>query len=95
MPNQTLNNLPRAAFTEGDHKYDDHISYLPGQRLSACVCEGEDHPGPKHSDGTFVGRAAPEIDIFEAQINGDTFLGEVSQSGQFAVSLLLGWFELI
>lgn len=41
---------------------------LPGQRLSRCTCPGEDHPGPKHKDGTFVGRSAPEIDIFEAQV---------------------------
>lgn len=31
------------------------------------MCIGESHPGPTHSDGTFVGRSAPEIDIFEAQ----------------------------
>jgi beta-glucan synthesis-associated protein KRE6 len=35
-----------------------------------------------HSDGTYVGRAAPEIDIFEAQVANDE--GEVSQSGQWA-----------
>lgn len=29
---------------------------------------GESHPGPLHSNGTFVGRSAPEIDIFEAQV---------------------------
>jgi hypothetical protein len=34
-----------------------------------------------HSDGTFVGRSAPEIDIFEATIDGG--IGGVSQSGQW------------
>jgi len=58
------------------------LSYLPGQRLSRCTCEGESHPGPKHADGTYVGRAAPEIDIFEAQVSKEE--GEVSQSGQWA-----------
>lgn len=33
-----------------------------------CTCPGESHPGPKHSDGTFVGRSAPEIDVLEAQV---------------------------
>lgn len=38
-----------------------------------------------HKDGTFVGRSAPEIDIFEAQVDGEKG-GTVSQSGQWAVS---------
>jgi beta-glucan synthesis-associated protein KRE6 len=57
-------------------------SYLPGQRLSACTCPGEVHPGPKRSDGSFVGRAAPEVDVFEALANGG--FGQVSQSAQWA-----------
>lgn len=44
------------------------MSFLPGQRLSRCTCQGESHPGPVHSDGTYVGRSAPEIDVFEAQV---------------------------
>ena len=36
-----------------------------------------------HSDGTYVGRAAPEIDIFEAQVS-TTEGGHVSQSCQWA-----------
>lgn len=71
LPNQTLNGLPAAALTGGNTP-DGHLSYLPGQRLSRCTCDGENHPGPKHSDGTFVGRAAPEIDIFEAQVRSYT-----------------------
>jgi hypothetical protein len=55
---------------------------LPGQRLSACTCPGESHPGPQNSDGSFVGRSAPEIDLFEALIDGKR--GQVSQSAQWA-----------
>ncbi|KAJ3803416.1 beta-glucan synthesis-associated [Lentinula aff. detonsa] len=86
-PNQTHNNLPAAATVNGDPSADGALSYLPGQRLSRCTCPGESHPGPIHSDGSYVGRAAPEIDIFEAQIGTDfdgILTGEVSQSGQWA-----------
>jgi beta-glucanase (GH16 family) len=38
----------------------DGLSKLPGQRLSSCTCDGEDHPTPGR------GRGAPEIDIIEA-----------------------------
>ncbi|TEB35725.1 glucosidase [Coprinellus micaceus] len=83
-PNQTRNRLPYAATVDGDWAYDYALSYLPGQKLSRCTCDGEDHPGPKHADGTYVGRSAPEIDVFEAQIGGDPPRGQVSQSAQFA-----------
>ncbi|RDB19924.1 Beta-glucan synthesis-associated protein KRE6 [Hypsizygus marmoreus] len=83
-PNQTLNGLPYAATIDGDRSYNDALSVLPGQRLSRCTCDGESHPGPKHSDGTYVGRAAPEIDMFEAQVTGHPKRGQVSQSAQFA-----------
>ena len=56
------------------------LSYLPGQRLSACTCPGEDHPGPDVS----VGRSAPEIDLIEAQLRLDIERGQVSQSFQIA-----------
>ena len=85
-PNQTLNGLPNAAVTDGDPAYGGALSYLPGQRLSRCTCDGEDHPGPKHADGTYVGRSAPEIDILEAQMGGTPLVGQVSQSAQWAVS---------
>jgi len=52
----------------GDRSAGGALSYLPGQRLSRCTCVGESHPGPVHADGTYVGRSAPEIDIFEAQV---------------------------
>jgi len=81
-PNQTVNNLPEAATINGDQSANGALSYLPGQRLSRCTCPGESHPGPVHSDGTYVGRSAPEIDIFEAQISDGK--GQVSQSGQWA-----------
>ncbi|KAJ6506804.1 glycoside hydrolase family 16 protein [Mycena sanguinolenta] len=100
LPNQTLNNGPPAALTSGAGDADTppfgELSYLPGQRLSRCTCKGESHPGPIHaSDGTYVGRSAPEIDIFgkllfaPAQIGGSgtddsPFVGQVSQSCQWA-----------
>ncbi|KIY69736.1 glycoside hydrolase family 16 protein [Cylindrobasidium torrendii FP15055 ss-10] len=82
-PNQTLNGLPEAALTSGNENVNGELSYLPGQRLSRCTCPGESHPGPMHKDGTYVGRSAPEIDIFEAQVSEETG-GEVSQSGQWS-----------
>ncbi|KAH8835015.1 beta-glucan synthesis-associated protein [Flagelloscypha sp. PMI_526] len=81
-PNQTHNGLPVTALSGGDPSANDELSYLPGQRLSRCTCPGEEHPGPMHSDGTYVGRAAPEIDFFEAQVGDGQ--GHVSQSGQWA-----------
>jgi hypothetical protein len=57
-------------------------SMLPGQRLSACTCPGESHPGPQRQDGSYVGRSAPEIDLFEALVSGKR--GQVSQSAQWA-----------
>ncbi|KAF7320569.1 GH16 domain-containing protein [Mycena chlorophos] len=84
LPNQTLPDLsgPAAALDTGSNN--GILSYLPGQRLSRCTCKGESHPGPVHSeDGSYVGRSAPEIDMFEAQIE-DTNIGRVSQSAQWA-----------
>ncbi|PBL03078.1 glycoside hydrolase family 16 protein [Armillaria gallica] len=81
-PNQTINNEPTVALTSGYSSSNYELSYLPGQRLSRCTCDGESHPGPKHSDGTYVGRSAPEIDVFEAQVSEE--IGQVSQSGQWA-----------
>ena len=80
FPNQTRqDNTPAAALT-GNANGDGPISYLPGQRLSACTCPGSDHPGPTYS----TARSAPEIDILEAQINTDFRRGQVSQSMQTA-----------
>ncbi|KAH9996454.1 glycoside hydrolase family 16 protein [Russula vinacea] len=88
LPNQTQNGLPEAATVDGDPFNGNVLSYLQGQRLSRCTCAGSSHPGPMHSDGSFVGRSAPEIDIFEATIQPDpntkVLTGQVSQSCQFA-----------
>ncbi|KAF8893333.1 glycoside hydrolase family 16 protein [Infundibulicybe gibba] len=84
VANQTVGGLPQAATVNGDEGKGGALSWLPGQRLSRCTCRGEDHPGPIHPDGTFVGRSAPEIDIFEAQINEKTLIAQVSQSAQWA-----------
>ena len=61
-----------------DKHYTRSISFLAGQKLSACTCPGDDHPGPRND----VGRAAPEIDVFEAQVSDKTMT--VSQSCQMA-----------
>jgi Beta-glucan synthesis-associated protein (SKN1). len=73
-PNQTHNGFPLPATINGDPSANYALSFLPGQRLSRCTCHGESHPGPTHSDGTYVGRSAPEIDMFEAQVNEISFV---------------------
>lgn len=83
LPNQTYDGQPELAAMGGSKGKP--LSYLPGQRLSACTCgDDADHPGPRNNDGSYVGRNVPEIDIFEAQTSGETGLGQVSQSAQFA-----------
>ncbi|EIW76863.1 glycoside hydrolase family 16 protein [Coniophora puteana RWD-64-598 SS2] len=84
LPNQTFPGTakPEAATKNGDPAHGGVLSYLPGQRLSACTCSGESHPGPVHQNGQSVGRSAPEIDIFEATV--DFGVGKVSQSAQIA-----------
>ncbi|KAK5453413.1 beta-glucan synthesis-associated protein [Exophiala xenobiotica] len=60
----------------------DGINYLPGMRLPACTCSGEDHPSPGKS------RSSPEIDALEATVGTLDALGNeigmVSQSFQVA-----------
>ncbi|TFK77251.1 beta-glucan synthesis-associated [Pluteus cervinus] len=93
-PNQTLNGGPAAALTGGDPTENGALSFLPGQRLSRCTCAGEPHPGPVHSDGSFVGRSAPEIDVLEAQVTGAPLTGQVSQSAQWApFNAQYAWFN--
>ncbi|KAF8882485.1 beta-glucan synthesis-associated [Mucidula mucida] len=72
VSNQTVEGQPLIA---------EDLSFLPGQKLLRCTCPGEPHPGPMHSDKTFVEQAAPEIDIFEAQVSNER--GHVSQSAQW------------
>ncbi|KAJ7229413.1 beta-glucan synthesis-associated protein-domain-containing protein [Mycena haematopus] len=85
FPNQTLadGSGPAAAIDSeaSQAKYDNKLSWLSGQKLSACSCPGSDHPGPDVS----VGRGAPEIDILEAEKDKVNAEGQVvSQSAQFA-----------
>ncbi|KAF9481165.1 glycoside hydrolase family 16 protein [Pholiota conissans] len=84
LANQTYpgTKTPLAAVQNGDPSHGNELSFLPGQRLSACTCKGESHPGPVRSDGSYVGRAAPEIDVFEAIVNDG--VGEASLSAQWA-----------
>lgn len=56
------------------------FSFMPGQRLSACTCPGEDHPGPRLSDGSFAGRGGPEIDIFELSNSKHRSRNEIQDS---------------
>lgn len=73
---------PAAALTSGSGATG-VLSFLPGQKLSACTCAKEDHPGPNVK----VGRGSPEIDLIEAQVTtpkGATAIGQASQSAQFA-----------
>lgn len=88
LPNQTfVNGTPTSDQIGGavgfnkKHGYNS-LSFLAGQKLSACTCPDDDHPGPLYSNGTRRGRSAPEIDVFEAQSTGAEI--EVSQSGQWA-----------
>ncbi|CAD6945187.1 hypothetical protein CF336_g418 [Tilletia laevis] len=44
------------------------LSFLPGQKLSRCTCStSTDHPGPKHGDGSWMGRGASELDYYRNQ----------------------------
>lgn len=59
------------------------LSFLPGQKLSRCTCKGDDHPGPwDDKKNQYVGRAAPEIDLFEVQAGQNGI--SLSQSCQMA-----------
>lgn len=83
LPNQTFGDLPEVALTGNDKYHEGRLSFLSGQRLSRCTCSNDpNHPGPQRSDGTFYGRSAPEIDLFEAIVDLATQTGQVSQSCQ-------------
>lgn len=58
----------------------DGVNHLPGMRLPACTCDGEDHPSPG------VSRSAPEIDAIEASVGPGPSgnVGSASQSFQVA-----------
>ncbi|KPV74637.1 glycoside hydrolase family 16 protein [Rhodotorula graminis WP1] len=87
LPNQTYPDQsgPDAARHSGLRDYGGSLSYLPGQRMSACTCEGEDHPGPSVN----VGRGAPEIDVTGASQSRSTrarraIVAHLFPSSQFA-----------
>ncbi|KAF2768172.1 beta-glucan synthesis-associated [Teratosphaeria nubilosa] len=66
----------------------DGLNMLPGMRLPACTCEGQDHPTPGTS------RSAPEIDALEASVRYlvppiGAAIGTASQSYQ------IGPFDLL
>ncbi|KAE8222770.1 hypothetical protein CF326_g8312 [Tilletia indica] len=69
MPNQTYmangTGGPLAAEITGAYPDTEGLglSHLPGQKLSRCTCVSyTDHPGPKHEDGSWMGRGASELD---------------------------------
>jgi hypothetical protein len=71
-PGSSTIGVPEIATTSGVEwaPFNGSLSYLSGQRLSACTCPNDkSHPGPKKADGTFTGRSAPEIDLIEAQVS--------------------------
>jgi len=79
LPNQTAKDGTPAAAATGSPKGTE-LSFLPGQKLSACTCPGSDHPGPS----TNKGRGVPEIDVLETQIDTSVMRAQVSQSFQTA-----------
>ncbi|TNY23923.1 beta-glucan synthesis-associated protein-domain-containing protein [Rhodotorula diobovata] len=84
LPNQTWPNGtdPVAAKESGSRDYGGELSWLSGQRFSACTCEvdRDEHPGPDVA----VGRGAPEIDALEGSIWRTGDRGSASQSTQVA-----------
>ncbi|GAA5976460.1 hypothetical protein JCM10908_005507 [Rhodotorula pacifica] len=84
LPNQTWPNGtdPHDAKHSGSSDYGGELSYLVGQRMSACTCpaDASEHPGPSVN----VGRGAPEIDVLEGQVAQNGKQGWASQSIQFA-----------
>ncbi|CAD6920042.1 unnamed protein product [Tilletia controversa] len=88
MPHQTYGpngtGGPWAAEQTGAHPewQGPALSYLPGQKLSRCTCPtSTDHPGPRHKDGSWMGRGASELDLLEGRARG---IGECSMSFQAA-----------
>ena len=63
----------------------DGINYLPGMRLPACTCAGEDHPNRGKS------RSAPEIDAVEASVG---FLDKTNQIGMVSQSFQVAPFDI-
>ncbi|BGP00855.1 putative Beta-glucan synthesis-associated protein KRE6 (putative) [Rhodotorula toruloides] len=84
LPNQTWPNgtAPDAAKHSGSQDYGGELSWLIGQRASACTCPADagEHPGPSPD----VGRGAPEIDALEGALWRTGDRGSASQSIQIA-----------
>lgn len=85
--NQTFSSQATMDYQVGHVAYDAKSAlatsaFLPGQKLSACTCPDEDHPGPKLEDGSWKGRSAPEMDIMVARNQSRGMA--VSQSCQMA-----------
>lgn len=59
-----------------NQSFPDGLSSLPGMRLPACTCDGEDHPSPG------ISRSAPEIDAIEAQVSPNNPFGAVGVASQ-------------
>ncbi|KAF9041072.1 hypothetical protein BDZ89DRAFT_1060364, partial [Hymenopellis radicata] len=59
FPNQMLKDHsgpPAALFSDFSRdKYNNELSWLSGQRLSACTYPNSDHPGPLSSSGKYRG----------------------------------------
>ncbi|TIA69249.1 hypothetical protein E3P91_03710 [Wallemia ichthyophaga] len=71
--------------TVANQTYDGVPATVANKEVGSKYHEGEYHPGPIDSKtGEFVGRAAPEIDVFEAQVEIASRTGQVSQSAQWA-----------
>lgn len=61
----------------------DHSSYSHSIKKMCCILPCS-HPGPRNPDGSFKGRASPEIDILEAYSYEKSGTGYASQSLQVA-----------
>ena len=85
-----LGTLKNQTHPDGSPAASAGLSYQPGQKLSACTCKGEDHPGPSNK----IGRGGPEIDLLEVstQTHNGIKGGEVSQSAQIAPYGKSGWY---
>ncbi|KAF2154172.1 glycoside hydrolase family 16 protein [Myriangium duriaei CBS 260.36] len=67
----------------------DGLNNLPGMRLPACTCDGEDgHPSPG------ISRSAPEIDVIEASVGTAGQLGALGSASQsFQVAPFDIWWQ--
>ena len=57
------------------------LAALTVHHSAACTCPGESHPGPVRSNSSYIGRSAPEIDVFEALITSPIYRTRSFMSG--------------